>query len=71
MNEEYLESDVMKWERIVPPFPWKTAGLLVIAERYLPNGVLQCMVRGSVPKGLVISNAQVIGEDDGPEAEFY
>ena len=67
----YLDSDVMKWQRVSPAgYYWKEADAIVIGDRHLPNGVRQHLVKGSVPKGLVISNAQVIGEDDVPEVEF-
>ncbi len=67
----YLDSDVMKWHRCVPQIPWKLANALIIADRHLPNGVRQHMVKGSAQAGLVVANAQVIGQDDVPEAEFY
>ena len=67
----YLDSDVMKWQSVSPMgYYWKEADAIVIGDRHLPNGVRQHLVKGSVPKGLVISNAQVIGEDDVPEVKF-
>lgn len=61
---------LMKWQRVNPPILWDAAKLLIVADRHLPDGTRQHMVKGSVAAGLVINNAQVIGEDDAPEAEF-
>lgn len=70
MEIEFDKDGVMKWQRVSPPIPWKAAKAVVVADRHLPDGTRQHMVRGSVPVGLVIANAQVIGEDDAPQAEF-
>lgn len=60
----------MKWERVTPPLFWPAAKAFVVADRHLPDGIRQHMVQGSVAPGLVIANAQVVGEDDLPDAEF-
>lgn len=67
---EYGEDGLMKWQRVDPPIPWPKAQALVVADRHLPCGTRQHMVRGSVPPGQVVANAQVVGEDDVPNAEF-
>lgn len=64
------EDEVMGWERVKPPIWWPAAGRHVVADRHLPDGMRQHMVKGSVPAGTVIDNAQVIGADDVPEAKF-
>jgi hypothetical protein len=72
MNNE-VESgtdDVMKWERVAPPVHWPAAGAWVLADRHLPDGTRQHMVRGHVEAGCVVANAEVIGEDDVPDAKF-
>jgi hypothetical protein len=71
MTPEYLDSEIMKWAKVSPPAYWKEANALIVGDRHLPNGIRQHMVLGSVKSGLVIDNAQVIGQDDVPEAEFY
>jgi len=70
MEIEVCSDGTMKWQRVIPPLPWKAAQALVVADRHLPDGTRQHMVRGSVPAGRVVDNAQVIGEDDVPDAEF-
>lgn len=64
------EEVAVKWQRVTPPIEWKPAKAVIVADRHLPDGTRQHMVRGSVPQGLVVNNAQVIGEDDLPDAEF-
>lgn len=61
---------VMKWQRVNPPLQWDAAKAVIVADRHLPDGTRQHMVRGSVPDGILIANAQVIGQDDAPQAEF-
>jgi len=70
MQTEFGKDSAMKWERVSPPLPWAAADALVVADRHLPDGTRQHMVRGSAVPGLVVANAQVIGEDDTPQAEF-
>lgn len=70
MRIEFDKDDVMKWERVSPPIPWPEAKTVIVADRHLPNGTRQHMVLGSISVGLVIGNAQVIGQDDVPQAEF-
>ena len=70
MTTEYGKDDCMKWERVVPPIQWDAAKALIVADRHLPDGTRQHMIRGSAQPGLVVANAQVIGEDDAPLAEF-
>lgn len=70
MAVEYGSDGVMKWERVIPPVPWPAANAVVVADRHLPDGTRQHMIQGSVQRGLVIANAQVIGQDDVHDAEF-
>jgi len=63
-------ADVMPWERADPPLWWPALKDLVIADHHLPDGTRQHMVRGHVEPGLVVSNAQVIGEANCPGAPF-
>lgn len=70
MAYEFGKDGVMKWERVIPPIPWPEAEALIVADRHLPDGTRQHMVRGSVHPGLVVANAQVIGQADAPQAEF-
>ncbi len=67
---EYGIDGYMKWERVVPPIPWIRANRVIVADRHLPDGTRQHMVAGTVVAGLVVANAQVIGQDDVPHAEF-
>lgn len=60
----------MLWQRVNPPIKWTPADAVIIADRHLPDGTRQHMVRGSVVPGRVVNNAQVIGQDDVPDAEF-
>lgn len=64
------QDEPMDWERVQPPIWWPDAGRHVLADRHLPDGTRQHMVEGSVPAGTMIANAQVIGADDVPDAEF-
>jgi len=67
---EYSLDDILPWERVKPPLWWPAAKTDVIADRHLPDGTRQHMVKGRVEPGLVIQNAQVVGEDDVPDAQF-
>jgi hypothetical protein len=69
-NMQFVESEVMPWERISPPFWWARAGKYVVADRHLPDGTRQHMVQGHMPVGSVIDNAQVIGALDVKGARF-
>ena len=69
-DHEFGNDGAMKWQRVQPPIYWNAAKQEVIADRRLPDGTRQHMVCGSVPPGLVISNAMVIGEADVLHAEF-
>lgn len=62
--------DAMPWERVEPPLWWPKAGMYVVADRHLPDGTRQHMVPGSVAPGLVIANAEIVGEADVPSAQF-
>lgn len=62
--------DAMPWERVVPPLWWPKAGMYVVADRHLPDGTRQHMVRGNVEPGLIVANAEIIGEADVPDAPF-
>ncbi len=70
MAVDYGIDGVMKWERVTPPLQWPAAKAVIVADRHLPDGTRQHMVQGSVQPGLVVANAQVIGQDDVPHAEF-
>lgn len=70
MSTPYTPDDIRPWQRVCPPLPWPQAGAMIVADRHLPNGTRQHMVAGSVPAGLVVGNAQVIGQADVPDAEF-
>lgn len=70
MATEFGTDCAMKWQRVIPPIPWPAANAVVVADRHLPDGTRQHMVPGSVPAGLVVANAQVIGQGDVPQAEF-
>jgi hypothetical protein len=63
-NYPFKASEVMPWERLDPPVFWAAFGAEVIADRHLPDGTRQHVVRGTVPKGTVVANVQVFGEDD-------
>jgi len=70
MNAEFGEDGLMKWQRVNPPIKWAAADALIVADRHLPDGTRQHMVRGSVQPGRVVNNAHVIGKNDVPDAEF-
>ena len=53
----------LPWEILPEPVWWRAADMWVIADRHLPDGTRQHVVRGSVPAGTVIANAQVFGEE--------
>lgn len=64
------ELNALPWQRVVPPLWWLAARRHVVADRHLPDGTRQHLVKGCAPAGLVIANAQVVGEDDVPDAQF-
>jgi hypothetical protein len=64
------DTEVMPWERVSPPIWWDAAQREIVADRCLPDGMRQHMVKGHVQPGLVINNAQVVGEADAPDAPF-
>lgn len=63
-------TNVMDWQRVEPAIWWPAASAWVVADRHLPNGTRQHMIRGHAPDGLVIANAQVIGEADVNNPRF-
>lgn len=58
------------WERVQPPIWWDSAQRHIIADRHLPNGIRQHLVQGSVEPGLVIANAEVIGEANTDDIQY-
>lgn len=70
MAIEFGKDGNAKWERVAPPIPWPDANAVIVADRHLPDGTRQHMIQGSAQPGMVVANAQVIGEDDSPHAEF-
>jgi hypothetical protein len=70
MEVEIGNDGAMKWQFVTPPIWWPAANGWVVADRHLPNGRRQHMLRGSAPPGHVVSNADVIGQDDVPQAEY-
>lgn len=70
MTTEFDKDGRMKWERVSPPLFWPAANAHIVADRHLPDGTRQHMVAGSVTVGLVVANAQVIGQEDAISAEF-
>lgn len=65
-----IDDEPMPWLRVAPPIWWPAAAMYIVADRHLPDGTRQHMVEGHVPEGLVIDNAQVIGEADMPDTRF-
>lgn len=59
-NETDAESP---WIRVDPPYFWAKHSLTVVGDRYDSAGRRQHVVRGSVPVGTVIANADIFGED--------
>lgn len=58
------------WERVDPPLYWPQIGKYIVADRHLPDGTRQHMVRGHVESGCVVNNAQILGEDDCSSARY-
>lgn len=50
------------WDRVEPTFSWVKHGVEVIGDRHLPNGRRQHIIKGSVPAGTVLDNADIFGE---------
>lgn len=61
-GEVFDETEVMPWEFFETPVFWAAINDHVIADRHLPDGTRQHMVRGHVEDGKVVANAQVIGQ---------
>lgn len=70
MQIEFSLDGVMKWQRVEPPLWWPQAQRFIVADRTLPDGTRQHMVPGSVSAPLIVSNAEVLGAEDFPSAEF-
>ena len=68
-DPEFSENGTMKWQRVIPKLYWEKANAYIVADRFMNDGTRQHMIQGSVTKGTVIANAEVIGEADG-EYEF-
>lgn len=62
--------EAMPWERVVPPLWWAKAGMYIVADRHLPDGTRQHMVSGSVTPGVIIANAEIVGDADTSDALF-
>lgn len=56
----YELEDVQEWARLASPVLWR--GFWIVADRHLPDGIRQHLVRGEVPDGFVVNNAHIIGE---------
>lgn len=63
-GEVFDEADIRAWEYWNPPEFWQEINAEIIADRYLPDGTRQHMVRGHVAAGTVVCNAQIIGQAD-------
>lgn len=61
--------DVLEWEYLDPPYFWEAINDYVIADRHLPDGTRQHMIKGHVKPGLIICNAQIIGQEDVTDVE--
>lgn len=70
MRMKNATEEAMPWKRVVPPLWWKAAQMHIVADRCLPDGTRQHMVKDRVAPGLIIANAQVVGEDAAPDAQF-
>lgn len=60
----------MAWQRIEPPLYWHAIKDHIVADRCLPDGTRQHMVRGHTAPGRVVCSAQIIGLADCPEAQY-
>lgn len=70
MTAEFGKDGEMKWERVDPPVFWPKANAEIIADRHLPDGTRQHMIRGKTPAVRIVDNAEVVGQDDAPDAEY-
>jgi hypothetical protein len=61
-GEVFDETDICAWEYFNPPYYWQEINGEVIADRTLPDGTRQHMVRGHVTPGMVVCNAQIVGQ---------
>lgn len=61
----------MLWERVEPPYHWKTTGLYIVADRHLNDGTRQHMVEGRVEPGCVRAGAQIMGHKPSATAEKH
>jgi hypothetical protein len=60
VEHPYELEDVQEWTRLASPILWR--GFWIVADRHLPDGIRQHLVRGEVPYGFVVNNAHIIGE---------
>ena len=67
---EFGKDGLPKWGRVDPPLRWENANAMVVADRHLPDGTRQHMIRGKTPDVRIVDNAEVVGQDDAPDAEY-
>jgi hypothetical protein len=65
----FAGKNVMSWQRPGPPYFWPAMGEFVAADRHLPGGTRQHVVRGIVPPGLAFRRARIVSETDCPCAK--
>lgn len=70
MAIEFGGDGIMKWQRVIPPIIWPQAQVTIVADRHLPDGTRQHMVAGGRPTLRIVADAQLIGRDEVPDAEF-
>ena len=54
---------LLKWNVIEPAYYWARHNLYVLADRHLPNGRRQHIVKGKIKPNTVLDNADIFGED--------
>jgi len=63
-NGGFLPEEVQPFVLYDSPMYWDRIGDFVIGERYLPDGVRQHLVNGTVGCKLVVANAWIVGNED-------
>jgi len=58
---DFNPEGVMEWEFLDTPIYAEGLNDWVIADRYLPSGIRQHVMKGEVPKGTVWQNAEIFG----------
>jgi len=59
-HQTQSEDNIRQWTKIDPPFWWKEINAYVVADRHLPDGTRQHLVKGYTGSAIEVNNAKLI-----------